>query len=608
MLFVIEEELKKLPKLPGVYMMFNSKDEIIYIGKAISLKNRVRQYFQSSTNKSDKIKQMISKISRFEYIITDSELEALILENNLIKEHRPRYNTMLRDDKTYPYIKVSIKEDFPRIFLSRQIKKDRAKYYGPFSSSKAVNDTINLICKIFKLRNCNRNLPKDIKKQRPCLEYYINQCQAPCYGYIEKQEYQKQVKKAIDFLNGNFDEIIEEIKNKMMDYSIKQEYEEAARQRDLLNSVLHVTQKQKISSDNLDDKDIIALAKTDNDILIQVFFVRQGKMVGREHHYIQTIQTDESEILEAFVKQFYAGTPFLPNKIYLQNEISDEALVSRWLSDKKGSKVSLIVPKKGEKEKLIELAKKNAKLILMKDKEKFKSDEIKSIKVINELEKMLGIKNIDRIEAYDISNISGQMSVGSMVVYENGRPKHSDYRKFRIKSIEGPNDYASLEEVLTRRFLRAKDEDEKFFKLPKLILMDGGKGQVNVCLEVLKKFDLDIAVCGMVKDDRHRTRGLYYNNIELDLDTHSEIFRLITRIQDEAHRFAIEYHRSIRTKTMVKSSLDDIEGIGAVRRNELIKHFKEIEKIRNASIDELMELKSMNLFSATKVYDYFHKN
>ncbi len=608
MLFVIEEELKKLPKLPGVYMMFNSKDEIIYIGKAISLKNRVRQYFQSSTNKSDKIKQMISKISRFEYIITDSELEALILENNLIKEHRPRYNTMLRDDKTYPYIKVSIKEDFPRIFLSRQIKKDRAKYYGPFSSSKAVNDTINLICKIFKLRNCNRNLPKDIKKQRPCLEYYINQCQAPCYGYIEKQEYQKQVKKAIDFLNGNFDEIIEEIKNKMMDYSIKQEYEEAARQRDLLNSVLHVTQKQKISSDNLDDKDIIALAKADNDILIQVFFVRQGKMVGREHHYIQTIQTDESEILEAFVKQFYAGTPFLPNKIYLQNEISDEALVSRWLSDKKGSKVSLIVPKKGEKEKLIELAKKNAKLILMKDKEKFKSDEIKSIKVINELEKMLGIKNIDRIEAYDISNISGQMSVGSMVVYENGRPKHSDYRKFRIKSIEGPNDYASLEEVLTRRFLRAKDEDEKFFKLPKLILMDGGKGQVNVCLEVLKKFDLDIAVCGMVKDDRHRTRGLYYNNIELDLDTHSEIFRLITRIQDEAHRFAIEYHRSIRTKTMVKSSLDDIEGIGAVRRNELIKHFKEIEKIRNASIDELMELKSMNLFSATKVYDYFHKN
>lgn len=608
MLFVIEEELKKLPKLPGVYMMFNSKDEIIYIGKAISLKNRVRQYFQSSTNKSDKIKQMISKISRFEYIITDSELEALILENNLIKEHRPRYNTMLRDDKTYPYIKVSIKEDFPRIFLSRQIKKDRAKYYGPFSSSKAVNDTINLICKIFKLRNCNRNLPKDIKKQRPCLEYYINQCQAPCYGYIEKQEYQKQVKKAIDFLNGNFDEIIEEIKNKMMDYSIKQEYEEAARQRDLLNSVLHVTQKQKISSDNLDDKDIIALAKADNDILIQVFFVRQGKMVGREHHYIQTIQTDESEILEAFVKQFYAGTPFLPNKIYLQNEISDEALVSRWLSDKKGSKVSLIVPKKGEKEKLIELTKKNAKLILMKDKEKFKSDEIKGIKVINELEKMLGIKNIDRIEAYDISNISGQMSVGSMVVYENGRPKHSDYRKFRIKSIEGPNDYASLEEVLTRRFLRAKDEDEKFFKLPKLILMDGGKGQVNVCLEVLKKFDLDIAVCGMVKDDRHRTRGLYYNNIELDLDTHSEIFRLITRIQDEAHRFAIEYHRSIRTKTMVKSSLDDIEGIGSVRRNELIKHFKEIEKIRNASIDELMELKSMNLFSATKVYDYFHKN
>ena len=606
MAFVIEEELKKLPSLPGVYLMHDVKDEIIYVGKAISLKNRVRQYFQSSKDKTAKIKQMISKIVRFEYIVTDSELEALVLENNLIKEHRPRYNTMLRDDKTYPYIKVTIKEDFPRIMLTRQLKKDKAKYYGPFSSANAVKDTINLICKAFNIRTCSRVLPRDIGKERPCLEYHIHQCMAPCYGYIDKEKYNMQVKKALDFLNGNFDTVIEDVRAKMNELATNMEYEEAAKQRDLLNSLMHVAQRQKISSDGLEDRDIIALAKDDRDAVVQVFFIREGKMVGREHHYIQSFEDDKVSIVESFVKQFYAGTPFLPGKIYLQYNIPDEKIITDWLSKKRGSKVKIVVPKKGEKEKLLELARKNADLVLMQDRDKLKREEAKSIGAIKELETIIGLKDIIRMEAYDISNISGEMSVGSMVVYEGGKPKRSDYRKFRIKSVRGPDDYASMREVLTRRFLKAIDENEKFNKLPNLILMDGGRGQVNICLEVLEELKLNIPVCGMVKDDNHRTRGLYYNNVEVPIDTHSEAFHLITRVQDEAHRFAIEYHRSIRTKTMVKSSLDDIKGIGVVRRKALIKHFKEIENIKVATIEELSIVAGMDKKAAKAVYEYFH--
>ena len=606
MAFVIEEELKKLPSLPGVYLMHDVKDEIIYVGKAISLKNRVRQYFQSSKDKTAKIKQMISKIVRFEYIVTDSELEALVLENNLIKEHRPRYNTMLRDDKTYPYIKVTIKEDFPRIMLTRQLKKDKAKYYGPFSSANAVKDTINLICKAFNIRTCSRVLPRDIGKERPCLEYHIHQCMAPCYGYIDKEKYNMQVKKALDFLNGNFDTVIEDVRAKMNELATNMEYEEAAKQRDLLNSLMHVAQRQKISSDGLEDRDIIALAKDDRDAVVQVFFIREGKMVGREHHYIQSFEDDKVSIVESFVKQFYAGTPFLPGKIYLQYNIPDEKIITDWLSKKRGSKVKIVVPKKGEKEKLLELARKNADLVLMQDRDKLKREEAKSIGAIKELETIIGLKDIIRMEAYDISNISGEMSVGSMVVYEGGKPKRSDYRKFRIKSVRGPDDYASMREVLTRRFLKAIDENEKFNKLPNLILMDGGRGQVNICLEVLEELKLNIPVCGMVKDDNHRTRGLYYNNVEVPIDTHSEAFHLITRVQDEAHIFAIEYHRSIRTKTMVKSSLDDIKGIGVVRRKALIKHFKEIENIKVATIEELSIVAGMDKKAAKAVYEYFH--
>lgn len=605
--FVIEEELKKLPSSPGVYMMHDAKDEIIYIGKAISLKNRVRQYFQSDRGKSATIKQMVSRIAYFEYIITDSELEALILENNLIKENRPRYNTLLKDDKTYPYIKVSIKEEYPRIFMTRQFKKDKAKYYGPFSSAAAVKDTLDLIHKAFKIRTCNRNLPKDIGLQRPCLNYHIHQCDAPCQGYISKEEYAKNVESAIHFLNGNFETVIEEVKGKMQMAAERMEYEEAAKYRDLLNSLLHIAQKQKMSMESLDDRDIVAIAKDEKDAVVQIFFVREGKIVGREHHYIQSgMEESRQEILESFIKQFYAGTPFLPKEIWLQYELSDGELISKWLSDKKGAKVKLVVPKKGEKEKLVELAIKNADLILMQDKEKLKREEAKSIGAVREIENLIGFHGIFRMEAFDISNISGVESVASMVVYENGKPKRSDYRKFRIKTVIGPNDYASMREVLYRRFTHESHTvKDSFAKLPDLILMDGGKGQVNIANEVLAELNLQIKVCGMVKDDNHRTRGLYYNNEELPMDTHSEGFHLITRIQDEAHRFAIEYHRSLRSKTQVKSVLDDIKGIGEVRRRALLRAFKDIGRIKEATYEELKEVEGMDARAAEAVVEYF---
>ena len=594
MAFVIEDELKKLPGQPGVYIMHDKKDEIIYVGKAISLKNRVRQYFQSSKDKSPKIKQMVSKIERFEYIVTDSELEALVLENNLIKENRPRYNTMLRDDKTYPYIKLTVKEEYPRLQMVRQIKKDKNRYFGPFSSGNAVRDTINLLNRVYKLRTCSRNLPKDIGAERPCLDYFIHQCDAPCQNYISKEDYNKNVVEALKFLSGDFDPIINKIREEMERLSSELKFEDAAKQRDLLNSVLHITQKQKITSD-------------DRDAVVQVFFIREGKMVGREHHYIQVAMDDEKvDILESFIKQFYAGTPFVPSQIMSQYELKDNNLITEWLSSKRGSKVSIIVPKKGSKEKLVELAKKNAEIVLTKDREKLQRQEARSVGAVKEIEELLSLSGLSRMEAYDISNISGVQSVGSMVVYENGIPKKSDYRKFKIKTVIGPNDYASMKEVLTRRFENGIDKnDTGFNKLPDIILMDGGRGQVNICLQVLEEFGLNIPVCGMVKDDNHRTRGLYYNNVEIPIDTHSQGFLLITRIQDEAHRFAIEYHRSLRSKTQVKSILDDIEGIGTVRRKALMKHFKDIENIKNASPDELMSVDGMNKKSAKAVYEFF---
>ena len=621
MFFDLEEELKKLPASPGVYLMHNHRDEIIYVGKAVSLKNRVRQYFQSSRNKTAKIQQMVSHIAWFEYILTDSELEALVLECNLIKEHRPRYNTMLKDDKTYPYIKATVWEDFPRLLFSRDMKKDgRSRYFGPYTSAGAVKDSLELIHKLYRIRTCSRSLPKDTGKERPCLNYHIHQCDAPCQGYISKEEYQESFKEAMDFLGGHYEPLLKSLEDKMYDASEKMEFEKAIEYRELLNSVKQIAQKQKITSSGREDRDIVAMARDMEDVVVQVFFIREGKMIGRDHFHIQAgMAESRGEILDGFVKQIYAGTPFIPREVWLQYPIEEEEIICQWLSQKKGQKVKIVVPKKGEKERLVELAARNADLILTQDREKVKREELRTIGAIDQVGQWIGIGGIRRVEAYDISNTSGVESVGSMVVYEDGKPKRSDYRKFKIRTVQGPNDYASMEEVLTRRFSHgiqeSKDLQEEgkdisygsFTRFPDLIMMDGGRGQVNIALSVLERLGLSIPVCGMVKDDNHRTRGLYYNNVEIPIDRHSEGFRLITRIQDEAHRFAIEYHRSLRGKDQVKSILDDIEGIGPARRKALMRYFKDIDAIRNASAEDLEQVPQMNRKAAEAVYLFFHK-
>ena len=617
-MFQIEEELKKLPGQPGVYIMHDAKDAIIYVGKAISLKNRVRQYFQSSRDKTAKIKQMVSKIARFEYIVTDSELEALVLECNLIKEHRPRYNTMLKDDKTYPYIKVTASEEYPRILFSRQMKKDKNKYFGPFTSAGAVKDTIELIRKIYRIRACSRKLPQDMGKDRPCLYYHIHQCDAPCQGYISQANYQKSVKQAVGFLNGQYEPVMKYLEEKMRTASETMEFEKAIEYRDLLDSVRKVAQKQKITSQSMEDRDIIAMAKDERDAVVQVFFVRDGKLIGREHFHMNlTGSESKAEILNSFVKQFYAGTPFVPHEIWVQEELEDAEVIASFLTARRGQKGRFVVPKMGEKERLVELAEKNAKMVLSQDKEKIKREELRTIGAMNQIGSWIGLSGIKRVEAYDISNISGFESVGSMIVYENGRPKRNDYRKFRIRTVQGPNDYASMREVLLRRFSHGLEETKKlqaeggdlamgsFTRFPDLLMMDGGRGQVNIALEVLRELQLEIPVCGMVKDDNHRTRGLYYQNVEIPIDRHSEGFQLITRIQDEAHRFAIEYHRSLRGKEQVRSVLDDIKGIGPARRKSLMRTFKTIEAVREASVEELEAAPQMNRAAAEAVYIFF---
>ena len=618
-MFQIEEELKKLPAKPGVYIMHDKDDAIIYVGKAISLRNRVRSYFRESTNKSPKIEKMVTKIARFEYIVTDSELEALVLENNLIKEHNPKYNTMLKDDKTYPYIKVTMGEDFPRVLFSRQMKKDKSRYFGPFTSAFAVKDTIELINKLYKLRTCNRVLPRDIGLERPCLNYHIGQCMAPCQEYVTKEEYRAQVEQALDFLNGNFAPILNSLKQKMEEASENLEFEDAIRYRDLYNSVKQVAQKQKITDSDGEDKDIIALARDENDAVVQVFFVRGGKLIGREH-FIMTRTEDctQAQVLLDFVKQFYAGTPFIPKELMLQHEIEDIPVLEQWLSARKGSKVYIRVPKKGAREKLVELAATNAKLVLSKDRERIKREEGRTIGAVKEICELLSIPEANRMEAFDISNISGFENVGSMVVYEKGKPKRSDYRKFKIKTVAGPDDYACMKEVLTRRFQHGMEEtkelEEKqmekefgsFTRFPDLLLMDGGKGQVNVALQVLSELGLSIPVCGMVKDDNHRTRGLYYQNREIAIDTRSEGFKLITRIQDEAHRFAIEYHRSLRSKEQVRSVLDGIPGVGPARRKALMRDFKSIDEIRQADVARLSQVPEIPEHVAEEIYSFFH--
>ena len=619
-MFNFEEELKKLPRKPGVYIMRDDKDVILYVGKAINLHNRVRSYFRENIGRGPAIDQMVSLIARFEYIVTDSELEALVLENNLIKENSPKYNTLLKDDKTYPYIKVTVGEDYPRILFSRTMKKDKSRYFGPYTSAAAVKDTIELLNKLYQLRTCNRVLPRDIGIERPCLNYHIGQCMAPCQEYVSKEEYRQQVAGALEFLNGNYSPILKDLEEKMKKAAEAMEFEDAARYRDLLSSVRQVSQKQKITEGVGEDKDILALYQDETEAVVQVFFVRDGKLIGREHYYMTHVpENNKPAILQDFVKQFYAGTPFIPRELMLQYEIEDAELIEKWLSERKGSRVYLKVPKIGSKEKLVELAAQNAKLVLSQDREKLKREEGRTIGAVKEISDLLQLPltGTARMEAYDISNINGFENVGSMVVYEKGKPKRSDYRKFKIKSVSGPDDYACMREVLTRRFRHGMEESKEleeqemdqeygsFTKFPDLILMDGGRGQVNIALSVLEELEIDIPVCGMVKDDNHRTRGLYYHNIELPIDTHSEGFKLITRIQDEAHRFAIEYHRSLRSKTQVKSVLDDIPGVGPARRKALMRHFKSLEEIRQASVEELMEIPEMNERTAEEIVAFF---
>ena len=639
-MFQIEEELKKLPKKPGVYIMRDKADGILYVGKAINLHNRVRSYFRENIGRGPAIDKMVSLIARFEYIVTDSELEALVLENNLIKEHSPKYNTLLKDDKTYPYIKVTLGEEFPRILFSRSMKKDKSKYFGPYTSAAAVKDTIELLNKLYQLRTCNKNLPRDIGLERPCLNYHIKQCLAPCQGYVSKAEYRKQVDGAMEFLNGNYAPILKDLEQKMRAHSENLEFEEAANFRDLYNSVKSVAQKQKITDSDGEDKDVIAMYQEGTEAVEQVFFGRDGKLLGREHYYMTHVsdlpgeellgegdleafqearKAVKAETLRQFLQQFYAGTPFIPREIMLQYEVEDQELIEQWLTSRKGARVYLRVPKIGSKEKLVELAAQNAKLILDQDREHLKREEGRTIGAVKEIAAILGLSGIERMEAFDISNTNGFENVASMIVFEKGKPKPSDYRKFRIKTVAGPDDYACMREALTRRFshgldeakeLREKGMDEKlgsFTRFPDLLMMDGGRGQVNIALEVLNELGLHMPVCGMVKDDHHRTRGLYFNNVELPIDTHSEGFKLITRVQDEAHRFAIEYHRSLRGKAQVKSVLEEIPGVGPARRKALMRRFGSLEEIRNASLEELMELPEMNEKVAQEILAYFQK-
>ncbi len=620
-MFDIQEELKKLPGCPGVYIMHDEMDNIIYVGKAVNLHSRVRSYFRKNIGRGPQIDKMVSLISRFEYIVTDSELEALVLENNLIKEHSPRYNTLLKDDKTYPYIKVTMGEEYPRVLFSRQMKKDRSRYFGPYSSAAAVKDTIDLINKLYQLRTCSRNLPKECGNDRACLNYHIKQCLAPCQGNISSQEYQARVKKALDFLNGSFQGTLKELEQNMQKASENLEFEEAIRYRDLYNSVKQIASKQKITDSDGEDKDIIALATDGRDAVVQVFFVRDGKLIGREHFYMTHVsETPREQILLDFVKQFYAGTPFIPRELMLQEAIEDREVIEQWLTRRKGARVYIRVPRIGYKEKLVELAARNAMLVLSQDRERIRREEGRTIGAVKEIAALLGLEDVTRMEAFDISNISGFANVGSMIVYEKGRPKRSDYRKFRIKTVSGPDDYACMREVLTRRFLHGMEEQKEleekeleaqfgsFTKFPDLLLMDGGRGQVNIALQVLKELHLEIPVCGMVKDDNHNTRGLYYNNREIQIDRNSEGFKLITRVQDEAHRFAIEYHRSLRSKAQVKSVLDEIPGVGPSRRKALMRRFKSIEEVMNADVDTLAGVDEIPVSVARGIYDFFRRD
>ncbi|WP_058486728.1 excinuclease ABC subunit UvrC [Defluviitalea phaphyphila] len=620
-MFDIQEELKKLPQKPGVYLMKDQYDNIIYVGKAVNLRNRVRQYFQNSRNHSPKVKRMVLQIKEFEYIVTDSEVEALILECNLIKKYRPKYNIRLKDDKNYPYIKITINESYPKVFMTRKLLKDKAKYFGPYTDATALKETLELIVKLWPIRTCNRVLPRDIGKERPCLQYHIGQCKAPCAGFISEEEYKKMIEEIISFLDGKYEKVIKELEKQMKEASENLNFEKAAKIKNQIDSIKRIAQKQKMINSAMEDQDVIAFAKTDNEALVQVYFVRGGKVIGREHFLLDGVdERSQKEIMTSFVKQFYAGTTFIPREVILQEEIDEINIIQSWLSSRKGKKVYIKVPRKGDKSKLVNMAAQNALLTLNQFGEEMKRKEKRTKGALEEIQNALGLdKNINRIEAYDISNTQGIESVGSMVVFEEGKPKRSDYRKFKIKSVIGPNDYASMEEVIRRRFTHAKEElkelekkglsleEGKFSKLPDLILIDGGKGQVKVVIQVLDELNISIPVCGMVKDDKHRTRGLLYKGEEVRLPKGTEGFKLITRIQDEAHRFAIEYHRRLRSKKQIQSVLDEIPGVGAVRKKALLLHFKSVQRIKEASIEDIKKVKGIPSNIAENIYNFFHK-
>lgn len=616
-MFNIQDELKKLPDKPGVYIMKNERGQVIYVGKAISLKKRVRQYFQSSKNKAPKVIAMVENISEFEYIITDTEVEALILEANLIKKHKPKYNVLLRDDKQFPYIKVTTNERFPRVLKVRMVRKDRAKYFGPYTSNYAVNNTLEIISNLYPLRDCKLNLNKELGKHRPCLNYHINKCLAPCQGNLDEGVYMEMINELLMFLNGKEDKLLDIIESKMKKASEALDFESAAKYRDQINSLNHVLEKQKVVSTSLIDQDIIGMARGVDEVCIQVFFVRAGKIMGREHFILTgTDEKSREEVLSSFVKQFYLGSAYLPKEILVEQEFNDLEAISNWLSERKGSKVFIKIPKRGEKNKLVDMVRKNASQTLEQYSGNLKKKMENSMEAIKELAEALDLSEIPkRIEAFDISNIQGVESVASMVVFENGLPKKSDYRRFKIKSVTGANDYGSMEEVIYRRFNRGIEEKklikenkigiESFSVFPDLLMIDGGKGQVNIAKKVLDQFNINIPICGLVKDDFHRTRGIIYENNEITLSGNSTSFKLITRIQDEAHRFAINYHRSLRDKKMFKSILDDVKGIGDTRKKALLKSFGSTDNIRKASIEELAEVDGMNKLAAKAVYDFF---
>lgn len=616
-MFDIPAELKKLPESPGVYIMRDKTDDIIYVGKAKILKNRVRQYFQNSANHSLKVKQMVSNIDHFEYIVTGSEVEALILENNLIKKHNPKYNILLKDDKTYPYIKVTTNEMFPRVFVTRKLLKDKNKYFGPFTNSSAVKENIALIDKIWQVRRCSKIFPRDIGKGRPCLNYHIGQCKAVCTGKVSEEEYNKMIGEILDFLGGKTENVVKNLTSKMLKYSAEMEFEKAAEVRDTIESIKILNQKQIIENLHIDDRDVIGFASGIRECIMQIFFIRGGKITGREHFMLEECEgVEDKELMTQFVQQFYSGTPFIPKEVILQCEIDDFDLISQWLSEQKGQRVNVLVPQKGERKSLVLMAQNNAKIVLDKFGAEIRREHKRTKGALEEIQKALNIDfELNRIESYDISNTQGFESVASMVVFENGLPKRSDYRKFKIKTIIGPDDYGSMEEVITRRFTRyinetSGDENVKkagFDKKPDMIFLDGGKGQISAVQKALTNLNLYVPVCGMVKDDRHRTRALMYNGEEIELPYTSEGFKLLTRMQDEVHRFAIEYHRKLREKKQVHSILDDISGIGSVRRKALMKHFGDINAIRRAEVEELQQVDGMNIKSAEAVYNFFRK-